>query len=90
MEIVHHKISDLYQTLGVQFEKEVYFAIFSIPGIHPRISFKSPVSRADYFSFIFTKDGFGVYCLYENKFLFDPETIYFTNPGHLKSYELNE
>ena len=90
MEIVHHKISDLYQTLGMQFEKEVDFAIFSIPNIHPQIPFKSPVLRANYFSFILTKDGSGVYCLDENKFLFGSETIYFTNPGHIKSYELNE
>lgn len=90
MEIVHHKISDLYKTLNFYFEEEVDFAIFSIPDIHPQIPFKSPVLRADYFSFILTKDGSGMYCLDENKFPFGSGTIYFTNPGHIKSYELNE
>jgi AraC family transcriptional regulator, transcriptional activator of pobA len=88
--IIHHKISDLYRTLSLHFEKEIDFAILSIPDIHPQIPFKSPILRADYFSFILTKDGSGIYYLDDNKFPFDSRTIYFTNPGHIKSYELNE
>lgn len=91
MEIkVHHKISDLYKTLGLSFEHEIDFTILSIPDIHPHIPFESPKLRADYFSFILTKDGSGVYYLDDNKFPFDSGTIYFTNPGHIKSYELYE
>jgi AraC family transcriptional regulator, transcriptional activator of pobA len=89
MEIlIHHKILDLYRTLDLSFDKEVDFAAFSIPEIHPEIPFKSPVLRADYFSFILTKIGSGVYILDDNAFPFGPGTIYFTNPGHKKSYEL--
>lgn len=88
--IVHHKISDLYKTLGMPTEHEIDFTILSIPDIHPQIPFKSPKLRADYFSFILTKDGSGIYYLDDNKFTFDSRTIYFTNPGHIKSYELNE
>lgn len=88
--IIHHKISDLYKTLGLPFDQEIEFTILSIPDIHPQIPFKSPTLRADYFSFILTKEGSGVYCLDDNKFPFESQTIYFTNPGHLKSYELNE
>ena len=88
--LVHHKISDLYKTLNLNFEKEIEFTILSIPEIHHQIPFKSPFLRADYFSFIFTIDGSGVFYLDDNKFPFDSGTIYFTNPGHIKSYELNE
>ena len=88
--IVHHKISDLYKTLGLSFDHEIDFTILSIPDIHPHIPFKSPVLRADYFSFILTKEGSGVYYLDDNVFPFGSKTIYFTNPGHIKSYELNE
>lgn len=87
---VHHKISDLYKTLGLYFEQEIDFAILSIPEIHPRIPFKSPILRANYFSFILTKEGAGIYYLDDHKFPFDSRTIYFTNPGHIKSYELHE
>lgn len=88
--IVHHNISDLYKTLGLPIEPEIDFTLLSIPDIHPEIPFKSPNLRADYFSFILTKDGSGVYCLDDNRFPFGAKSIYFTNPGHLKSYELNE
>lgn len=88
--IVHHSISDLYKTLGLSFENEIDFTVMSIPDIHPQIPFKSPQLRADYFSFILTKDGSGTYFLDENKFPYNSHTFYFTNPGHLKSYELTE
>ncbi|MBL6447678.1 helix-turn-helix transcriptional regulator [Fulvivirga sp. 29W222] len=89
-KIVHHKISDLYKTLSLPFEQELDFTILSIPDIHPQIPFKSPILQADYFSFILTKDGSGVYYLDDNRFPFGSGTVYFTNPGHIKSYELNE
>lgn len=88
--IVHHKISDLYKTLGLPFKQEIDFTVMSIPEIHPQIPFKSPKLRADYFSFILTKDGCGTYFLDENEFPYNSKTFYFTNPGHLKSYELFE
>jgi len=88
--IVHHSISDLYKTLGIPFDREIDFTILSIPEIHPQIPFKSQKLKADYFSFILTKEGSGVYWIDDYKFPFDSQTIYFTNPGHIKSYELNE
>ena len=88
--IVHHKISDLYKTLGLPLDQEIDFTVMSIPDIHPQIPFKSPKLRADYFSFILTKEGSGTYYLDDNKFPYSSQTFYFTNPGHLKSYELKE
>jgi len=88
--IIHHNISDLYKTLGLPFDQEIDFTILSIPDIHPQIPFKSPILKADYFSFILTKEGSGVYYLDDNKFPFGSQSIYFTNPGHIKSYKLNE
>jgi AraC family transcriptional activator of pobA len=87
--IVHHKISDLYKTLGLRCDQEIDFTILSIPDIHQQIPFTSPKLRADYFSFILTKDGSGVYYLDDNTFPFGPGSIYFTNPGHLKAYDLH-
>lgn len=88
--LVHHKISDLYETLGLPYEEGIEFSILSVPDIHPQIPFKSPVLRADYFSFILTKEGSGVYYLDDHKFPFASRSIYFTNPGHIKAYELVE
>ncbi len=86
----HHSISDLYKTLGLPQEHELDFTILSVPAIHHKLPYKSSLLRADYYSFILTKVGSGVYYLDENKFPFGPKSIYFTNPGHTKSYELFE
>jgi AraC-like DNA-binding protein len=86
--VANHSISDLYKTLNLSFENEIEFSILSVPDIHNQIPFKSPTLRADYFSFILTVEGSGVYYLDDNKFPFHSRSIYFTNPGHTKSYEL--
>ncbi len=88
--IIHHNISDLYKTLNLPLGEDIDFTILSVPDIHHQIPFKSPKFRANYFSFIFTKDGSGFYTLDDNTFPFSSNTIYFTNPGHIKSYGINE
>ncbi|MEM7552203.1 MAG: helix-turn-helix domain-containing protein [Bacteroidota bacterium] len=88
--IARHTISDLYQTIGLPHDQEVNFTILSVPDIHEQIPFKSPVLRADYFSFILTKKGAGAYYLDDHRFPFGDRSFYFTNPGHVKSYELDE
>jgi AraC family transcriptional regulator, transcriptional activator of pobA len=91
MEIIaHHNISDLYKSLNLPLEQEIDFTIHFKPDILQQIPFKSPVFRADYFCFVFVKEGSGSYTIDENKFPFSSRTIYFTNPGHIKSYEINE
>ncbi len=88
--VVHHSISDLYHTLQLPLDEELDFTILNIRDIHQEIPFTSPVLRADYFSFILTKAGSGVYYLDNNRFPFHSRMLYFTNPGHIKSYELQE
>lgn len=88
--VIHHKISDLYKTLGLPFEQDLHFTILSVPDIHPKVPFKSQIFKADYFSFILNKVGSGIYYLDDNKFPFYAKSIYFSNPGHIKSYEIKE
>ncbi len=91
MEIItHHSISDLYRYLDLPFKQETDFTIHFKPDILNQIPFKSPIFREDYFTFSFIKDGSGFYTIDENKFPFGSGTVYFTNPGHIKSFEVNE
>lgn len=87
--LIPHTIQDLYHTIGLISAGEVNFTIQSVPDIHPELPFQSPVLRADYFSFILTKRGKGVYKLDDRSFPFGDQSLYFTNPGHVKSYELH-
>lgn len=86
--IVHHKILDLYETLDLVSDNDLDFTILSIPDIHPVLPYKSPVLQANYFSFILTEVGSGVFNLDDSQFPFSSKSFYFTNPGHIKSYEL--
>ncbi len=88
--IIHHNISDLYRSLNLPFEQETDFTIHFKPDILHQVPFKSPKYRADYFSFVFTKDGSGAYTIDENRFPYSSGTVYFTNPGHIKSFEIND
>ncbi len=71
-------------------EQETDFTIHSLPHIHPEVPFTSPTFRANYYSFVFVKDGRGTYTTDDHTFPTAPGTIYFTNPGHIKAFELQE
>lgn len=88
--IVHHKISDLYKSLNLPLAQEIDFTVHFLPSLHQQLPFTSPTFRAEYFSFVFIKKGRGYYTLDNHRFAFEPHTIYFTNPGHIKSFEIEE
>ena len=88
--IVHHSISDFYKSLNLPIEQELDFTVHFLPRLHQQLPFKSPAFRAEYFSFVFVKKGSGFYTIDSYRFPFDDRTIYFTNPGHIKSFEINE
>lgn len=91
MEIsVHHTISDLYRFLDQPIEQEIDFTVHFKPDLITELPFQSPKFRAEYFSFVFVKEGSGFYTIDAHRFPYDSRTIYFTNPGHIKSYEVNE
>ncbi len=81
------KVSDLYKALDLPIEQEEDFTIDSILDIHQSSSYKSPVFRTNYYSFVFVKEGRGNYTTDEQNFEYTSRTIYFTNPGHLKAFE---
>ncbi|MGD1847571.1 MAG: helix-turn-helix domain-containing protein [Salibacteraceae bacterium] len=84
--IVHQSISDLYQSLDLPVTQDLEFTVHSLSEIHDALPFRSPIFRADYFSFVFVKCGQGAYTLDEQEFKFQERTLYFTNPGHIKSF----
>ena len=88
--IVHHTISDLYRALNLPIDQETDFTIHFLPDIHPEVPFTSPTFRANYYSFVFVKDGRGTYTTDNKVFKTEPGTIYFTNPGHIKAFHLEE
>lgn len=84
------RVVDLYNALEIPIEQNSQFSMNSLLELHKRIPYKSPVFRTNYYSFIFIKNGKGKYTTDEQTFDYGPRTIYFTNPGHIKTFEFFE
>ena len=86
---IHKSIADFYNAVGLPIKQDIDFSIHYLPDIHQQFPYKSPIFRADYFSFVFIKKGQGHYRLDDYHYAFGNQTMYFTNPGHIKAFEID-
>nr|WP_259067352.1 AraC family transcriptional regulator [Mucilaginibacter sp. X4EP1]MCS3813024.1 AraC-like DNA-binding protein [Mucilaginibacter sp. X4EP1] len=88
---VFNNLRDQYNYMGIPvdlIDANTDFTIFNLKDvIHQNLPFKSPPHRLNFFVFVFIKNGFGEYAVDEQKMSLQPHTVYFTNPGHYRSYE---
>jgi len=87
--IVHNSISDLYKALNLPIEQDMDFTVHNLAEVHPEVPYRSPLFRANYFSFVFVKNARGSYTLDDKVYPTEPGTIYFTNPGHIKGFAID-
>jgi AraC family transcriptional activator of pobA len=88
--LVFNKLQEQYRNFGLpidDIDTRTDFTVHYLKEIHKALPFKSPVYRANFFSFVFVKNGHGKYTTDDLHFDTSPGTIYFTNPGHYKSHE---
>ncbi|MBQ0735827.1 helix-turn-helix domain-containing protein [Aquimarina celericrescens] len=87
----YNKLSDLYddENVGQSIVQDTDFTIHRLEIVHDK-PVQSPVFRANYFSFVLVKKGKSFYTIDDHKFYTKPNTLYFTNPGHLKSFGIEE
>jgi AraC family transcriptional activator of pobA len=91
--VVFNTFYDTYKSMGLpveQIESTGDFTINNLKDLHPELPFTSPGFRPNYFSFLFVKNARGKYTTDDQSFDSKPGTIYFTNPGHFKSFEWYE
>lgn len=87
--VVHNRLQDLFDTLGIDIWQDAEFTIHPLEEVHSEVR-QSPTFRANYYTFVFLKTGRSEYTLDGQSFSAKPRTVYFTNPGHLKSFRLHE
>jgi len=90
---VYNNLQDQYKHLGAPvdlIDASAGFTIFNLKDIPDKLPFSAPVSRLNFFVFNFIKAGRGNYTIDEQSFEIRPGTIYFTNPGHTRSFEWTE
>ena len=95
-QLSFNSLLDQYICFGLpvdMIDAATQFTIHNLKDIHNELPYASLTYRANFYSFVFVKDGKGKYTTDAQTFNTEPGTIYFTNPGHYKSFEweiLNE
>ena len=63
------------------------FTIFNLNDLKRTYPFQIPVSRLNFFIFIFVKNGWGYHKVDDISYKIEPGTVYITNPGHWRSFD---
>jgi AraC family transcriptional regulator, transcriptional activator of pobA len=87
---IYNSMAEFYASIGGTLEQEAEFTIHQLEDIHGDVPFKSPLFRANYYSIIIISSGRGKYIIDRNSYPTKPRTIYFTNPGHIKGFEVHQ
>ncbi|MBE9141519.1 AraC family ligand binding domain-containing protein [Nodosilinea sp. LEGE 07088] len=83
-------MSEFYASMGGTLEQEVDFTIHRLEEVHGEIPIKSSLFRANYYSVLIIRKGRGRYIIDDQFYPTQDGTIYFTNPGHIKGFEIYE
>jgi AraC-like DNA-binding protein len=81
-------ISEFYSSIGIEVAKNTDITVNNLADFHQTFPYYSPNFRANYFSVVMIKSGLGHYRLDNKEYNFKENTVYFTNPGHIKGFEL--
>jgi AraC family transcriptional activator of pobA len=62
------------------------FSLSNLKDLFTELPFQSIVFRPNYFTMLFVKDAYADYTTDDITFKMEPGTIFFTNPGHFRSF----
>ena len=86
----YNSMSELYASFGGKLEQDVDFTIHRNEELFPDFPFKSPLFRTSFYSVLILREGRGRYLVDDQSYVTRGNIIYFTNPGHVKGFEVNE
>jgi AraC family transcriptional regulator, transcriptional activator of pobA len=86
----YSSMAEFYASMGGTLEQKVDFTIHRLEEIHSEIPLKSPLFRANYYSILIIRKGRGRYFIDGQSYSTQDSTVYFTNPGHVKGFEIYE
>ncbi|MCC5668798.1 AraC family transcriptional regulator [Nostoc sp. CHAB 5784] len=86
----YDSMSELYASFGGKLEQDVDFTIHRNEELYPNFPIKSPLFRTSFYSVLILREGRGRYLVDDQSYVTRGNIIYFTNPGHLKGFEVEE
>ncbi|MEM1127010.1 MAG: AraC family transcriptional regulator [Bacteroidota bacterium] len=87
---LYDTMAEFYAAIGGTMEQEAEFTAHRMEVIHAEAPYTSPLFRTNYYSIVLVRRGRGRYLINEEAYATQPGTIYFTNPGHIKGFEIDE
>jgi AraC family transcriptional regulator, transcriptional activator of pobA len=88
METIFRTLQDFFKSIGLPLEQDFEMTVHSLAGLHGSGSKVSPQFRTDYFAFLLITGGKSSYTIDNQSFALGEGSFYFTNPGHLKSFNI--
>ncbi|MBX7153183.1 AraC family transcriptional regulator [bacterium] len=85
-----NSISDFFRSINLKIDQSFDCTIHSLDKLHGEPPMSSPLFRTNYYTFLVIASGKGHYTIDQHWFPLKPFSFYFTNPGHLKSFTIEE
>lgn len=85
-----NSISAFFKSINLKIEQDLDFTIHPMSGLHGKPPMSSPFFRTNYYTFLLIESGKGHYTIDGKWFPLKAFSFYFTNPGHLKSFSIEE
>jgi AraC family transcriptional regulator, transcriptional activator of pobA len=86
----YNSMSELYASFGGKLEQDVDFTIHRNEELFPNFPVKSPLFRTSFYSVLILREGRGRYLVDDQSYVTRGNIIYFTNPGHVKGFEVDK
>jgi AraC family transcriptional regulator, transcriptional activator of pobA len=90
MEIIHQTLQDFFKRIGLPMSQDTEMTVHRLEGLHGDKPIQSPLFRTNYYSFLLITGGKSAYTIDDLRFDLGENAFYFTNPGHLKSFTIEE
>jgi AraC family transcriptional regulator, transcriptional activator of pobA len=90
MEIVHQTLQDFFKRISLPLSQDTEMTVHRLDGLHGEKPIHSPLFRTNYYSILLITGGKSEYTIDDLRFSLGEHSFYFTNPGHLKSFKIEE
>ncbi|MEM1325274.1 MAG: AraC family transcriptional regulator [Bacteroidota bacterium] len=87
---IYNSLAEFYRSMNLEIQQDFDFTIHSLDLLHGQPPVQSPFFRTNYHAFLLIEAGKGHYTIDAHTFPLKAGSFYFTNPGHLKSFFIEE
>lgn len=88
METIYRTLQDFFQSINLPLQQDFEMTVHRLKGLHGDGKKQSPLFRTNYYAFLLITGGKSSYTIDGQPFPLQKGAFYFTNPGHLKSFNI--